>query len=193
MKIGVVAVQGGFERHQRVLNKLQIENLPVRTLEQLNRCEALIIPGGESTTILKLFNVNGLFTGIQEFAKSKAIMGTCAGLIILSKRVHNPPLQTLNLINIETTRNAYGRQIDSFIDVVDVTLGEQQIQFEGIFIRAPKIKKVGEDIKCIGFHHKDIVIAENQHILVATFHPELTDDSRIHEYFLKKAQRTLRS
>ena len=191
MKIGVLAVQGDFERHQKVLNKLQTENIPVRTLQQLKQCDALIIPGGESTTLIKLFHANRLIKGIQEFAKTKAIMGTCAGLIVLSNRVHNPPLQSLQLIDIEATRNAYGRQIDSFIDEVDVTLGTNKITFEGIFIRAPKIKKVGQGVTCIGFHKEEVVIAENKQILVVTFHPELTDDTRIHEYFLHKAKNIL--
>lgn len=191
MKIGVLAVQGDFERHQKVLNKLQTENIPVRTLQQLKQCDALIIPGGESTTLIKLFHANRLIKGIREFAKTKAIMGTCAGLIVLSNRVHNPPLQSLQLIDIEATRNAYGRQIDSFIDEVDVTLGADKITFEGIFIRAPKIKKVGQGVTCIGFHKEEVVIAENKQILVVTFHPELTDDTRIHEYFLHKAKNVL--
>lgn len=188
MKIGVIAVQGDFEKHQKVLNRLQIENIPVRTLPQLEQCDALIIPGGESTTILKMFHANRLFKGIQDFAQTKAIMGTCAGLIVLANKVHNPPLQTLKLVNIEIIRNAYGRQIDSFIDKVNVNLGEQKIVFEGVFIRAPKILKVGEGVQGIGFHQEEVVIAENHHILVASFHPELTDDTRIHEYFLTKAQ-----
>jgi 5'-phosphate synthase pdxT subunit len=191
MKIGVIAVQGDFERHQKILNKIQIDNIPVRTPQHLDQCDALIIPGGETTTLIKLFKAYQLFKGIQEFAKTKAIMGTCAGLIVLSKRVHNPSLPSLELIDIEVTRNAYGRQVDSFIGEVNVTLREENITFEGIFIRAPKIKKVGEGATSIGFHQKDAVIAENQSILVTTFHPELTDDTRIHEYFLHKAQNIL--
>lgn len=192
MKVGVIAVQGDFERHQKVLTKLQIDNFPVRTLPQLEQCDALILPGGESTTILKMFKANRLFKGIQEFARTRAIMGTCAGLIVLAKQVHNPPLQTLQLIDIEATRNAYGRQIDSFIDEVNVSLGKQKISCEGVFIRAPKITKVGEGVRAIGFHHDEVVIAENHCILVTTFHPELTHDTRIHEYFVHKAKKVLK-
>jgi 5'-phosphate synthase pdxT subunit len=191
MIVGVIAVQGDFEKHQKVLNTLQIDNIPVRKPSQLAQCDALIIPGGESTTLIKLFKSNRLFKEIQKFAKTKAIMGTCAGLIVLAKQVHNPPLRTLQLMDIEATRNAYGRQIDSFVDDVTITLDDESINFEGVFIRAPKIKEIGQGVKAIGYHQKEPVVVENSRILVATFHPELTNDTRIHEYFIKKAENIL--
>lgn len=191
MKIGVVAIQGDFERHQQVLEKLQIEHIPVRNIDQLNLCDALIIPGGESTTILKLFKTYKLNQAIKKFSKERAIMGTCAGLILLANKVHNPSMESLQLLDVEVTRNAYGRQIDSFIGDIRISLDEQTNDFEGVFIRAPKINKVGQGTKSIGFLGQDVVMVENSHILAATFHPELTDDTSIHEYFLNKAQKLL--
>jgi 5'-phosphate synthase pdxT subunit len=156
VRIGVVAIQGDFERHQLILEKLQIEHIPVRNVDQLKQCDALIIPGGESTTILKLLKASKLSHSIKKFAQKKAIMGTCAGLIVLANKVHNPPMESLQLLDVEVTRNAYGRQIES-----------------------------------IGFHGKEVVMVENSHILAATFHPELTNDTSIHEHFANKVKKLL--
>ena len=188
MKVGVVAIQGDFERHQNLLHRLNIDTILVKSPDQLQHCDALIIPGGESTTLIKLFKASRLFEAIQVFASKKAILGTCAGLIVLSNKVLNPPLESLQLIDIEVTRNAYGRQVDSFIQDVQLNLNGDHTQFEGVFIRAPKITATGQGIESIGCLQKDVVMAENNHILVATFHPELTDDTRIHSYFIKKAK-----
>lgn len=188
MKIGVLAIQGDFIRHQTILTRLHIDNVPVKNSTDLNSCEGLIIPGGESTTFVKLLKAFHLFSSLKEFGSNKAVMGTCAGLITLAKKVPNLAHETLNLIDIEVERNAYGRQIDSFIDDVKLMINNDNAIFEGVFIRAPKIIKIGEGVKPLAYHHKNIVMAENEHILVSTFHPELTDDSRIHEYFLKKVK-----
>jgi 5'-phosphate synthase pdxT subunit len=191
VRIGVVAIQGDFERHQLILEKLQIEHIPVRNVDQLKQCDALIIPGGESTTILKLLKASKLSHSIKKFAQKKAIMGTCAGLIVLANKVHNPPMESLQLLDVEVTRNAYGRQIDSFIGDIRISLDEHTNDFEGVFIRAPKIIKVGQGIKSIGFHGKEVVMVENSHILAATFHPELTNDTSIHEHFANKVKKLL--
>jgi len=186
MKIGILAVQGDFELHAKMLQNLGVEAKYVKKVGDLSDCDGLIFPGGESTTFLKLLKENHLFHPLKEFGRQKPIFGTCAGLITLASQVENYPQETLNLIDISVERNAYGRQIDSFIDVVEVNLNNDKTQVEGVFIRAPKIKRVGEKVKALAFHGKDIVMAENEHILVATFHPELTDDLRIHKYFLEK-------
>jgi 5'-phosphate synthase pdxT subunit len=188
VKIGVVAIQGDFERHQQVLKKLQVEPISIRNAAQLKQCDALILPGGESTTILKLFRAFGLDSAIKKFSRKKPVMGTCAGLIILAKTVNNPPMETLQLLDLEVTRNAYGRQVDSFIDDVKIMIDDNNPDFEGIFIRAPKIDKVGEGIKPIGYLGNEVVMAENKLFLVATFHPELSSDTRIHKYFVKKVK-----
>ncbi len=186
MTIGILAVQGDFELHRRMLSGLKVEYILVRTPRDLEKCDGLIIPGGESTTFIKLLKSGDLFSALKKFGRKKAIMGTCAGLITLAHRATNFSLETLDLIDIDVARNAYGRQIDSFIDEINVNLNGKTSSFEGVFIRAPKIEKKGEGVKSIGFHKGDVVLAENKNVLVATFHPELTEDSRIHEFFLQK-------
>jgi 5'-phosphate synthase pdxT subunit len=189
MTIGILAIQGDFELHRRMLERLGIEYILVRTPPDLDKCDGLIIPGGESTTFVKLLKSGKLLPALKIFGQNKAIMGTCAGLITLAHTISNFDLETLNLIDIDVTRNAYGRQVDSFIDQISLNLNGKTTTYEGVFIRAPKIEKTGEGVKPIGFHKKDVVLAENDHILVATFHPELTDDPSIHEYFLRKVEK----
>ncbi len=186
MIIGVLAIQGDFQLHQKMLNKLGVDNIQVRTVGELRKCDGLIIPGGESTTFVKVLKDLNLFNEISTFGKEKPIMGTCAGLITLATKVRNYPIESFRLIDIEVERNAYGRQIDSFIDTVRINLNGKEQEFEGVFIRAPKILKVGEGVNPLGYHGNDVVIAENERILVATFHPELTEDTRIHSYFMEK-------
>ena len=190
MKVGVLAVQGDFSLHEKVLSRLGVETVQVRKPEHLKGCSGLIMPGGESTTFVKLLKNIGLFEALKRFGNERVIFGTCAGLITLATHVVNYPLETLQLINIRVERNAYGRQIDSFVDNIQVTLNGQQFNVEGVFIRAPKIVGVGEGVTILGYHKGDVVLAENDHILVATFHPELTDNTRIHEYFLQKIKST---
>lgn len=187
-KIGILAVQGDFEKHRQIVQSLGHETLLVKTQHELDTSDALIMPGGESTTLTKLFAKHNLEKALVAYAKEKPVFGTCAGLIVLSKKVINHPVQTLGLINVTVARNAYGRQVDSFIDDVDIALGDQQFSFEGVFIRAPKIVGFGDDVEILGKHKDDIVLAESGNILVATFHPELTDDPRIHHYFIDKVE-----
>ncbi|MEJ2050830.1 MAG: pyridoxal 5'-phosphate synthase glutaminase subunit PdxT [Calditrichota bacterium] len=186
MKIGVLSLQGDFSKHFQTLKLLGIQSIEVRSAQDLELCDGLILPGGESTTILKLIIQNNLFEKIQNFGKERFIMGTCAGAILLAEKVINPPMQSLKLINIEVSRNAYGRQIDSFIDRVEVSLNSKKELFEGIFIRAPKIEKIGDGVKPLGYYKKIVVLAENKNVLVSTFHPELTNNHMIHKYFINK-------
>ncbi len=188
MKIGVLAIQGDFAMHQKMLNRLGVENITVRNPGQLQKCDGLIMPGGESTTFIRLLKEINLYKAISDFGKNHCIFGTCAGLITLSSRVVNSNMETMNLIDIEVIRNAYGRQIDSFIDEIKINLDSQKSVFEGVFIRAPKISEVGKGVIPLAYHKDDVVMVENKNVLVATFHPELTEDTRIHEYFLKKVQ-----
>ena len=129
---------------------------------------------------------HGLWNKLIQYAQDHPIFGTCAGLIILAKQTNGNALTTLGLIDIEVDRNAYGRQIDSFIDNVQGKLNNKSFELEGIFIRAPKIKKIGKDVRALAWHDKNVVMAESEQILVATFHPELADNSIIHEYFCEK-------
>ena len=191
MTIGILAVQGDFGLHQKILDRLGVKQTTVRNEKELKQCDALIIPGGESTTFIRLLRSIHLDRAIKNFGHKKPIMGTCAGLILLSSKVSNNSVTPLNLIDIDVSRNAYGRQIDSFIDTVQLTLNKKTINFEGVFIRAPKINKVGEGVNPLGYHQGNIILAENDKILVATFHPELTSDTTVHQYFIDKVKKSL--
>ncbi len=186
MRIGVLAIQGDYAKHQAMLIQKGVEAPLIRTETELAACDGLIIPGGESTTMTTMLQKHGLWQPMIDFGRKKYIMGTCAGLILLAKEVpgHNYP--TLSLLDIRVIRNAYGRQIDSFIDQVDITLEGHARSFTGVFIRAPKISRVGKDVKILGRHRQEVVMVENDHILGCTFHPELTTDASIHQYFMKK-------
>jgi 5'-phosphate synthase pdxT subunit len=182
--IGVLALQGDFEKHARIVTELGFTPKLVKTEEALKQCDRLIIPGGESTTFLKLIDRLNLRNALLSYGKEKPIFGTCAGLIILANQVENDSFNTLGLINIEVSRNAYGRQIDSFIDKINLNIEGQEQSFEAIFIRAPRIVRCFEGVTPLAYHKKDVVMAANKNILVASFHPELTDDLRIHDFFI---------
>lgn len=192
MKIGILGLQGDFELHQKMIENLGVTTCIVKRPDDLNDCDGLIIPGGESTTFMKLIDKIGLKDAIQKFYLNKPVFGTCAGSIILAMNVIGETrYETFKAIDIDIQRNAYGRQVDSFID--DVTLASEidkkNPKFEGVFIRAPKFIKLGNKVKPLAFHKDDVVMAEQGNILVATFHPELTEDTRIHQYFLQKIKK----
>jgi len=186
-KIGVLALQGDYLLHQQTLEKIKQDCILVRTKEELKKCEALIIPGGESTTMRKLALQNGLFEAIKDFGKTKPIMGTCAGLILLADQVEDSQKeQTLGFLDISVKRNAYGRQINSFVQVGKVNLQNGHPEFEMVFIRAPKIVEVGKKVERIGFCEDEVVMVRDRNILGLAFHPELTSDTRIHQYFVNQ-------
>ncbi len=185
-KIGILALQGDFSKHKEAIEALGHQALLVKDTETLSQCDKLIIPGGESTTQLLLIDKLGLRDALLAFGKSKAIMGTCAGLILLGTTREHLPSEPLKLIDIQVKRNAYGRQVDSFIDTVKLNLDGQESTIEGVFIRAPKITAVGKNVRVLGRWQEDIVLAANDHVLVATFHPELTEDFRVHRYFIER-------
>ena len=189
MRIGVLAIQGDYAKHQEMLRKLDQETLLVRTGAELMACDGLIVPGGESTTLTILLQKHDLWEPLREFGRRKVIYGTCAGLVLLAREVQDHQLDTLNLIDLAVQRNAYGRQIDSFITEVRLVLRGEPHSMEGIFIRAPKILSCGVQVNPLGWHGTDIVVAENEHILVSAFHPELTDDMSLHRYFTAKVSR----
>ena len=181
MIIGVLALQGDFEAHRRRLEELGAEVVLVKKPEQLNEIDGLIIPGGESGTFLKLLGEDGL-AKLKDFVRAKPAFGTCAGCILLATEVENPKQGGLGALDITVRRNAYGRQIDSSI---------REGRFlndpiEMVFIRAPKIERLGEGVEVIAIEGKDNVpvLVGNGRTLAATFHPELSDDRRIHQYFL---------
>lgn len=183
--VGVLAIQGDFERHQQALGKLKVQTLAVKTAEELAQCDGLIIPGGESTTLITLLKKHGLWEALKVFGQQKPIFGTCAGLIILASKIEQNHMDSLKLIDIKVQRNAYGRQVDSFIDRVRLELNAKATECEGVFIRAPKIAELGATVQPLAWHKRDIVMAKRDNILVATFHPELTDDLQVHEYFVR--------
>ncbi len=189
MKIGVLALQGDFERHQARLNEIGVESLQVRKLADLKRCDGLIIPGGESTTLVKLLKETGLYQSIPDYAAHHPIFGTCAGLILLASEVINKPIEPFGLIDITVHRNAYGRQLDSFTDTIEIKLSDKFQKIEAVFIRAPKIIKVGKGVNALGHHKNNAVVVEKELILASTFHPELTDSRIIHRYFVDKVKR----
>jgi 5'-phosphate synthase pdxT subunit len=191
MKIGVLALQGDFAEHITVLKKLGVDTLEVRLPEQLEGLDGLIIPGGESTTIGKLAVDFNLLEPLRRFGEQKAIWGTCAGAIFLSKDVRRKqPL--LGLMDITVARNAFGRQVDSFETELDVPalrrVDPRQEPYHAVFIRAPLIESVqGEARVLSSLNDGRIVAAEEGHWLATSFHPELTDDDRFHRYFLRLA------
>ncbi len=182
--IGILALQGDFAKHAEVIRHLGHTPIQIRVPEILNKIDGLIMPGGESTTLQKLFTLHNFDRALLDFASQKPIMGTCAGLILLAKnadRLERPPL---GLIDIDVLRNAYGRQKESFFDHITIVLNGKTDKFQGVFIRAPKITRLGESVKILARHGQDVVMAASSRILVCTFHPELTDDTRIHRYFI---------
>jgi pyridoxal 5'-phosphate synthase pdxT subunit len=181
-KVGVLALQGDFEAHGRALAQAGAHPIEVRTAEELRQVDALVIPGGESTTMLKLLEIEGLFEPLREFGASKAVFGTCAGAILLAKEVANPAQASLGLMDIAVERNAYGRQLDSRIVRLDSDL-------EAVFIRAPVIRRVGPDVKVLATYGGDPVLVEEGRHMVATFHPELSADAKIHRQFVAKLKR----
>ena len=185
MTIGVLAIQGDFDAHRRRLEDLGADVILVRKPEQLDEIEALVIPGGESTTILKVLGEQG-FEKLKSFVLAKPTFGTCAGCIMLANEVENPYQKGLGAMDITVRRNAYGRQVDSFIapsSAVDaVTSGGGPVEM--VFIRAPKISKLGSGVEVLARQGDDPVLVRQGKTLAATFHPELSDDSRVHRYFL---------
>jgi pyridoxal 5'-phosphate synthase pdxT subunit len=189
MKIGVLALQGAFIEHEKKLRELGAEAVEVRKPEDLHGLDGLIIPGGESTTIGKLAVEYGLIEPLREFAKDKPTWGTCAGMIFLAKDIGVDRQPILGVMDITVNRNAFGRQVDSFeADLPVSEIGDEP--FHAIFIRAPVVTKVGEDVDVLAkLNDGRIVAAKAGHLLATAFHPELTDDNRLHEYFIRLIER----
>jgi 5'-phosphate synthase pdxT subunit len=179
MKIGVLAIQGDFDAHKKRLEELGAEVVLVRKPEQLDQIDGLVIPGGESGAFLKILGEQGI-AKLKEFVRVKPTFGTCAGAIMLAKEVTNPDQFGLGALDIRVRRNAYGRQIDSSIRTGK--LGESPLEM--VFIRAPKIERMGPGVEVIATEGNDAVAVRQGKALAATFHPELSEDTRIHQAFL---------
>jgi len=186
VKIGIVAVQGDFEAHAAMLARLGAQTVEVRTPADLDGCEGLVLPGGESTTQLQFLQEEGLAAAIQEFAEQgRAIFGTCAGAILLATEVQNPKQDSLKLLDMTVLRNGYGRQIAS--DVVSGPTKLKKELLEMVFIRGPIIERAGPSLKVLAEYAGKPALVQRDNIMAATFHPELTDDTTVHEHFLSLA------
>jgi 5'-phosphate synthase pdxT subunit len=177
MKIGVLALQGNFREHAAVLRRLGAEPVEVRKPEQLEGLDGLVVPGGESTTFMRLMRLYGLEEAIRRF--EQPILGTCAGLIVLDR-------DHLGLVDVEIARNAYGRQVFSF--EADLDLAGEDKPLRGVFIRAPRVTAAGDGVEVLAELDGEPVLLRQGRFLVATFHPELTDDTRVHELFLESVR-----
>ena len=182
MRIGVLALQGDFDAHRRRLEELGAEAVLVRNSEDFADLDGLIIPGGESTTFLKLLGDDTLQT-LNDFVHLKPTFGTCAGAIMLAREVENPRQPGLNAIDIGIRRNAYGRQNDSTILESVSALGGEPLEM--VFIRAPRIERVGKGVEVLASREHDPVLVRQGSVMAATFHPELSNDARVHAEFLK--------
>ncbi len=187
-RVGVLALQGDFEAHAQALRRAGAEAVEVRTSLQLSAVDGLVIPGGESTTMLKLIDAEGLFEPLRAFAAVKPVFGTCAGAILVATGVANPAQPSLALMDIDVERNAYGRQLDSRIAKIEPR-GMAGGELEAVFIRAPIIRRVGAAARVLAEYEGDPVLVEQGRHMAATFHPELSGDTRIHRLFLDKIGR----
>ena len=179
MKIGVLALQGDFDAHRKRLEQLGAEVTLVKKAEQLDAMDGLVIPGGESGTFLKLLGDEG-FAELKQFVSEKPTFGTCAGCILLAKEVENPPQMGLGALDITVRRNAYGRQLESSIR--EGVFNRRPLEM--VFIRAPKIVHVGEGIEVLATEGTDPVLVRKGKTMAGTFHPEMSDDTTVHQYFL---------
>jgi len=181
-KIGVLALQGAFDVHAKRLAELGASAHLVRKAEELAQLDALVLPGGESTTFLKHLERAGFYSVLNEFARTKPVFGTCAGCILLARDVTNPPQQSFGVLDIDVDRNAYSRQNDSVILYASTTLSGGPMEM--VFIRAPRISRVGPGVEILAHRDADPVLVRSGRMLAATFHPELSEDRRVHQLFL---------
>jgi 5'-phosphate synthase pdxT subunit len=189
VKIGVLALQGAVAEHIRAIEKAGAEGVVVKRTEQLVELQGMIIPGGESTTIGKLMRTYNFIDAMKSFYKQgKPIFGTCAGLIVIAKRIAGQEDAHLELMDITVARNAFGRQRESFETDLPVKGIDEQVR--AVFIRAPLIQEVGQDVEVLATYNDQIVAAQQGNLLAASFHPELTDDYRMHAYFLDMVKKS---
>jgi 5'-phosphate synthase pdxT subunit len=182
LRVGVLAIQGDYDAHASALRDLGVEPVLVRKPEQLDSLDGLIIPGGESTTFLKFLERDGFLDRLQSFVRSTPTFGTCAGCILLAKEVQHPAQTSLAVLDATVERNAYGRQNDSAIHMTETTLEGGPL--EAVYIRAPRIARVGSGVEVLAERDGFPVLVIDRHLMAATFHPELSDDRRVHARFL---------
>jgi 5'-phosphate synthase pdxT subunit len=186
MRIGILAVQGDYEAHARLLERLGADSILVRTPEDARQVDAIILPGGESTTMLKFLKEEGLEGALRALeARGAAFFGTCAGAILLAREVRSPAQESLGFADLVITRNAYGRQLASEVRIAPSKLKSEPLEM--VFIRAPWIDEVGPNVEVLAREGGRPVLVREGRILISTFHPELTGDTTVHEYFLELA------
>lgn len=185
MKIGVVAIQGDYEAHAKVLDRLGVDHSFVRRPDDLAHLSGVILPGGESSTHLKIMTEEGLFDALKSFARDGgAFFGTCAGAILLAREVHGPSQASLGLLDVSVLRNGYGRQLASDVHFAASKLRKDP-PLEMVFIRAPVIESAGSEVQVLAVDAGHPVLVQQGRVLASTFHPELTDDTAVHEHFLR--------
>lgn len=182
-RVGVLAIQGDYEAHARALREAGAEAVLVRKPDELNGLDGLVLPGGESTTFLKFLERDGFLGALREFVATKPTFGTCAGCILLAREVLHPAQESLGVLRATVERNAYGRQIDSSIQTLETALPGGALEM--VYIRAPRIVKTGEGVRVLAERDGFPVLVEQDHLLAATFHPELSSDRRVHGHFLE--------
>jgi 5'-phosphate synthase pdxT subunit len=187
MKIGVLAIQGDFEAHAKALDRIGVDHVYVRHPADLAGLSGMILPGGESTTHLKVMTEEGLFGALKKFAADGgAFFGTCAGTILMAREVHGPAQPSLGLLDVVVLRNGYGRQLASDVHMNATKLRKEPLEM--VFIRAPIIESVGQGVEVLAENAGHPVLVRERRMLAATFHPELTSDTTVHEYFLKMSR-----
>jgi len=184
-KIGILALQGNFDQHKKMLDLLGINNIFIRYLSDVDKCDAIVIPGGESTAISKLIDRNNLRHVLTEYAKTNSLFGTCAGMILLSSNNESKNLMPLGIMDFTVHRNAYGKQIKSFSDDLQLDFSDDA-DFHAVFIRSPKVSKIGKNIKILAKYKKQPVMITDGRHFATTFHPEIGSDIRIHNYFMEQ-------
>ncbi len=185
MTVGILALQGNFIQHKIFVDKIGVQNMLIRHPNEIDKCDLLIMPGGESTTISKQIDNNKFREKLIEFAIEKPILGTCAGMIMLSTSMPNKNMLPLNIMDFHIERNAWGRQVDSFSANINLHFDESR-PFHAVFIRAPKISRIGKDVKVLSTYGGEPVLLTNGMHIVSTFHPEIGNDFRIHKYFINQ-------
>lgn len=186
LHIGVLALQGAFEKHMKVLSSLGVPSTEIRNPEDLKPLNGLIIPGGESTTMLKLMQSEQWTDRLREFGNRRPVFGTCAGMILMGTEVDDPRITPFGWLPVRVTRNAYGAQVNSFIDTGTVEDMGASEEMEMIFIRAPRLEILSDDVEILGTCRNDPVMVQYGSHLATAFHPELTDDTRVHEHWLDR-------
>lgn len=192
MHVGVLAIQGAYFKHREVLNRLRVDNVLIRNPAELDSIDALIVPGGESTTITKVLTSEGWIDKVSRFAREHPVFGTCAGAILLASEVDSNKVVPWNVIDMSVSRNAYGRQVESFIGEINWSGNGQQKTLPAVFIRAPKILETGSMVESIGELDGKPVIVRQGHAMAATFHPELTQSTAVHRYFIEQVCRQVK-